>query len=132
MTRRLVPRRWPHSSPLKPSKPTPTQFTGLLIALLLVSLGGGYYAGTQPTGEWRYFSWHPFLMSVGMIGMAGIGAIVKKLGGYTNTKVRDEEGREVTRTMLSDLRMYRFTVFWVPARSFVRRRVSTSSTTTRR
>lgn len=45
-------------------------------------------AGHQPVGAgWRLFSWHPFLMMVGMIGLMGSGAMIKKLGGYTNTKV---------------------------------------------
>lgn len=44
-------------------------------------------AGIQPTGKWRFFSWHPLLMTIGMVGLMGIGAITKKLGGYTNTKV---------------------------------------------
>ena len=47
----------------------------------------GYMAGIQPIGEWRFFSWHPFLMTAGMVGMAGIGAVTKKMGGYDNTKV---------------------------------------------
>lgn len=49
----------------------------------------GYTAGIQPSGEWRYFSWHPFLMTTGMVGLSGIGAVTKKMGGYTNTKVRN-------------------------------------------
>lgn len=49
-------------------------------------------AGIQPTGKWRFFSWHPFLMTIGMIGVMGISAATKKLGGYTNTKVRNTEG----------------------------------------
>lgn len=69
-----------------PGKPGPTQYWLLLLALSAFSVGGGYFAGIQPTGEWRYFSWHPLLMTVGMVGFAGIGAVTKKLGGYTNTK----------------------------------------------
>ena len=61
----------------------------LLVGLAVASVGGGFLAGTQPKDAgWRFFSWHPLLMSTGMIGLAGIGAITKKLGGYTNTKVR--------------------------------------------
>ena len=46
-------------------------------------------AGTQPKGAgWRAFSWHPMLMTCGMVGMVGSAAVTKKLGGYTNTKVR--------------------------------------------
>jgi hypothetical protein len=59
------------------------------------SLAGGYMAGIQPIGEWRLFSWHPFLMTCGMVGTAGIGAITKKLGGYSNTKVSTMQAENV-------------------------------------
>lgn len=69
---------------------TSAKYTALFSVLMLSSLGGGYLAALQPSGTgWRFFSWHPFLMSVGMIGFGGIGAITKKLGGYKNTKVRN-------------------------------------------
>ena len=60
----------------------------MFIAIFAIySLGVGYYAATRPSGQWRSpFSWHPFLMTVGMIGCMGIAAITKKMGGYTNTK----------------------------------------------
>lgn len=46
-------------------------------------------AAVQPSGAgWRDFSWHPFLMTSGFVGMFGIAAVTKKRGGYTNTKVR--------------------------------------------
>jgi hypothetical protein len=54
---------------------------------MIYSLIGGYFAGIQPIGQWRLFSFHPMLMTIGMIGHFGIAAITKKLGGYTNTKV---------------------------------------------
>jgi hypothetical protein len=55
------------------------------------SLIAGYYAGTKGfTSDWTYFSWHPFLMTSGMVGMVGTGAMTKKLGGYENTKVNDK------------------------------------------
>ena len=39
-------------------------------------------------GGWKSpFSWHPFLMTAGMVSFMGIGAMTKKLGGYDNTKV---------------------------------------------
>lgn len=45
-------------------------------------------AGIQPKGAgWRSFSWHPMLMTCGMVGMIGAASVTKKLGGYTNTKV---------------------------------------------
>ena len=53
----------------------------LTIAFLVYAIGAGYYAATRPNGEWRNpFSWHPFLMTVGMIGCMGIAAVTKKMG----------------------------------------------------
>jgi len=47
----------------------------------------GYMASVMPWGAgWRFFSWHPFLMTTGFVGMMGSAAVTKKLGGYTNTK----------------------------------------------
>ena len=55
--------------------------------LLCHGIGLGYYAGIQPITKWRFFSWHPLLLTLGMIAIPGIGAVTKKMGGYTNTKV---------------------------------------------
>ena len=53
----------------------------LKIAFLVYAVGAGYYAATRPNGQWKNpFSWHPFLMTVGMIGCMGIAAVTKKLG----------------------------------------------------
>jgi hypothetical protein len=71
----------PHSSSAK------VPYAFLVAALVVFSLGGGYLAGLQPINQWRFFSWHPLLMTCGMVGCFGIGAVTKKLGGYTNTKV---------------------------------------------
>lgn len=59
----------------------------LCICLILYSILAGYMAGIQPTRQFRYFSYHPLLMTCGMIGSMSIGAITKKIGGYMNTKV---------------------------------------------
>jgi Eukaryotic cytochrome b561 len=65
-----------------------TQYWTIVAILIAFSLGMGYFAGIQPAGSgWRYFSWHPLLMTCGMVGMSGIAAVTKKLGGYTNTKL---------------------------------------------
>lgn len=71
-----------------PTKPTPTTYRILLIALVSFAIVGGLYAATRPTGVgWRLpFSLHPFLMMCGYIGLMGSGHVTKKLGGYTNTK----------------------------------------------
>jgi len=60
----------------------------IITILVLYSVVGGYLAGTRPAGAgWRLFSWHPFLMMIGMIGFIGSAVVIKKLGGYANTKV---------------------------------------------
>ena len=60
----------------------------LVTLFVIFTFVQGYLAGVQPSGEgWRYFSWHPFLMTGGFVGLMGIAAVTKKLGGYTNTKV---------------------------------------------
>ncbi|KAL7560503.1 hypothetical protein ACA910_020616 [Epithemia clementina (nom. ined.)] len=68
-------------------KPSPTQYKVLVAILVGYGLVFGYYAGIQPIDQWRYFSWHPFCMTLGMVTLPGIGAVTKKLGGYTNTKI---------------------------------------------
>ena len=70
-------------------KPSETTYFVLVGAYLLYSLAVGYYIATMPTGEWREFSWHPFLMTFGFVGCIGVASVTKKLGGYTKTKVRD-------------------------------------------
>jgi hypothetical protein len=69
-------------------RPKVKNYELLVAAFAIFAVAGGYIAGIQPINQWRFFSWHPFLMTTGMVGLAGIGAITKKLGGYTNTKVQ--------------------------------------------
>lgn len=72
----------------KVNKQAAMTYTGLVGAFVLFALVGGYLAATT-SGSWQTpFSWHPFLMTCGMISMMGVGALTKKLGGYENTKVR--------------------------------------------
>jgi hypothetical protein len=60
-----------------------------MLGITLYASYGGYSAGMQPMGMgWRFFSYHPLLMTSGFVGMMGSAAITKKRGGYTNTKVR--------------------------------------------
>ena len=55
---------------------------------VLFGLIGGYLAGTQPgDAGWRWFSYHPFFMTLGFVGLMGSACHKKKLGGYMNTKV---------------------------------------------
>lgn len=63
------------------------QFYALVVVFVLYGIGFGYYAGIQPIMEWRFFSWHPFLMTLGMITLPGVASVTKKMGGYTNTKM---------------------------------------------
>ena len=73
---------------LQPGPPSKTMYLVVMVSLLAYSVGGGYWAGIQPNGVgWRAFSWHPMLMTSGMVGMIGAAAVTKKLGGYTNTKL---------------------------------------------
>ena len=60
----------------------------LVLTFLVYSIYAGWYVSTRPKGKWKSpFSWHPFLMTIGMVGSMGIAAVTKKLGGYTNTKL---------------------------------------------
>jgi len=59
----------------------------LLVSFFLFTFFQGYMAATQPVGAgWRFFSWHPFLMTAGFVGLMGAAAATKKMGGYANTK----------------------------------------------
>jgi hypothetical protein len=62
-------------------------YTAVCLGFILYSIIAGYMAGIQPTSVFRFFSYHPLLMTCSMIGMTSIAAITKKLGGYNNTKV---------------------------------------------
>jgi len=64
-----------------------------LSGIALFTLLGGYTTATQPEGAgWRFFSYHPFLMISAFVGMMLSGAVTKKLGGYTNTKLHAKMG----------------------------------------
>ena len=70
------------------NKPSETSYRLIVITFLAYSLFAGWYISTRPKGKWKSpFSWHPFLMTLGMTGSMGIAAVTKKLGGYTNTKI---------------------------------------------
>ena len=60
----------------------------LIASFIIHSAVMGWYVSSRPgNGKWTSpFSWHPFLMTFGMVGSMGMGAITKKLGGYANTK----------------------------------------------
>jgi Eukaryotic cytochrome b561 len=77
------------TSSSQPYKPSPTMYRTLVTALLLYSVGVGYWvAVVKQNYKWKDpFSYHPFFMTIGFVGCMGIGAVTKKLGGYTNTKL---------------------------------------------
>jgi len=57
----------------------------LLAAFIAFFIIFGYIVASL--SGWSFFSWHPFLMITGFIGILGSSAIIKKQGGYANTKV---------------------------------------------
>jgi hypothetical protein len=60
----------------------------IMLLLSIFSISAGYMAATQPSGAgWRYFSYHPMLMTIGFVLCMGNAALIKKLGGYSNTKI---------------------------------------------
>eukprot|EP00527_Entomoneis_sp_CCMP2396_P009473 CAMPEP_0198139248 /NCGR_PEP_ID=MMETSP1443-20131203/2599_1 /TAXON_ID=186043 /ORGANISM="Entomoneis sp., Strain CCMP2396" /LENGTH=199 /DNA_ID=CAMNT_0043801329 /DNA_START=67 /DNA_END=666 /DNA_ORIENTATION=- len=72
----------------KPSfKPSKSQYWFLVTSFVLFGVVAGAYAGMQPMNAWRFFSWHPFLMTLGAVTLPGIAAVTKKMNGYTNTKL---------------------------------------------
>lgn len=54
--------------------------------LIVYGLLAGLYTGTYKTGGWNWFSWHPFCMVIGFVALAGNATLLKKVGGYQNTK----------------------------------------------
>jgi len=76
----------PASSPTAGTLSTGSTYAAsLVVTVTLVSLGA--YAGLLPSNsEWRLFSYHPLLMSLGVACFV-VGALVKKMGGYANTKM---------------------------------------------
>ena len=100
--------------------PTETTYQALVISFALFAIIGGTYAGMQPISMWRFFSWHPLLMTFGMIALPGMGALTKKRLGYSNTKVRVCFDAEITSylyssTVLSNttIRTFSYTPFSV-------------------
>ena len=78
-----------HNQEIPIHQTSSTMQHNVLVAIyILYTIIVGYTVSTQPTGAgWRYFSWHPFLMVTGFITMMGVSALIKKKGGYVNTKL---------------------------------------------
>ena len=60
-------------------------FASIIIYTVITSITIGFLP--PGAGGWRLFSWHPFLMIMGVVGMTGVAIHTKKLGGYKNTKL---------------------------------------------
>jgi hypothetical protein len=60
-------------------------FNLLVGPLVAYSLLGGLYAAMLH-GKWIWFSWHPISMMISFFALAGNAALIKKIGGYDNTK----------------------------------------------
>jgi hypothetical protein len=58
-------------------------FLGPLIAYALLA---GLYLGFKQ-GKWVWFSYHPISMLLGFVTLAGNATLLKKIGGYENTKL---------------------------------------------
>ena len=72
------------------TQPTITRSKHKVLVLMFVvfSIVMGYIAATQPKSKgWRFFSYHPLLMTVGFVGCMGSASVTKKLMGYSNTKI---------------------------------------------
>ena len=57
--------------------------------LIAYSILGGCYMVTvgKNAGTWTWFSWHPLCMLIGFVALAGNATLLKKIGGYENTKM---------------------------------------------
>lgn len=63
-----------------------TRYNNLLSPLAAYSLLAGVYAAMMP-GKWIWFSYHPFVMMLAFVLLAANATLVKKIGGYENTKI---------------------------------------------
>ena len=62
-----------------------SQRVGLLLGLF--ALVSGFYASYIVLGyNWIWYSWHPISMISSFIALAGNAVLIKKIGGYENTK----------------------------------------------
>jgi len=55
--------------------------------LIMYGIIFGFYIGYVKThGKYLWFSWHPFFMMLSYIGLSSNAALIKKIGGYENTR----------------------------------------------
>lgn len=57
-----------------------------LVAYALLAAGYLATIGHTP-GTWQWFNYHPLCMLVAFVAMAGNAILIKKIGGYENTKI---------------------------------------------
>ena len=57
--------------------------------LIGYALLGGFYlcVAGKSTFNWTWFNWHPFLMLLSFVSVSANAALIKKIGGYENTKM---------------------------------------------
>ena len=53
--------------------------------LVLYSIAAAGYVYSL-SGKWVWFHWHPLCMLLGFVALAGNASLIKKIGGYENTK----------------------------------------------
>lgn len=57
-----------------------------LVAYALLAAGYMATIGHTP-GTWQWFNYHPLCMLIGFVALAGNAILIKKIGGYENTKL---------------------------------------------
>lgn len=62
-----------------------SQRVGILLGLFAIL--SGFYASYVALGyKWIWYSWHPISMISSFVAVAGNAVLIKKIGGYENTK----------------------------------------------
>ncbi|KAJ1416538.1 eukaryotic cytochrome b561-domain-containing protein [Ochromonadaceae sp. CCMP2298] len=84
-TESLVPKSGSKQTVSENTEKNTNVFNALKWPLIMYGLVGGLTIGNFP-GEWIWFSWHPLCMLLAYVSLAGNAALIKKIGGYENTK----------------------------------------------
>lgn len=75
----------PISTHISQSEKAKSLYSTLRWPLTFYSLLVGFYIILKT--NWVWFSWHPLFMIVAVVLFAGNAALIKKMGGYENTKI---------------------------------------------
>lgn len=95
MTSKTVPETFSESSPLlihsemsgvKSPEHHQKTYNVLKGPILIYSLLTVGYVASMP-GKWIWFSWHPLAMAVSFVLLASNAILIKRIGGYNNTKL---------------------------------------------